>query len=63
MSVYDVTYETLGHKHPRISTTADMDEYIPPKKGMELDRDSLLTLSSINLERSLKIHRIFHPEK
>ena len=36
MSVYDVTYETLGHTHPGISTAVDMGEYIPSKKGMEL---------------------------
>ena len=62
MSVYDVTYKNLGHTHPGISTAEDMGEYIPPKKGMELERDSLLTLSSINPEISLETHKIFHPE-
>ena len=48
MPVYDVTYETLGHTPPGISTEADMGEYIPPKKDMEPERYLLLTLSSIN---------------
>ena len=34
MSVYDVTYETLGHTHPGISTEAEMGEYSPTKKGL-----------------------------
>ena len=62
MSVYDVTYETLGHTHSGIYTEADMGEYSPPKKGMESERGYLLTLSIINPERSLETHRIFHPE-
>ena len=48
MPVYDVTYKTLGHTQPEISTAADMGEYIPPKKGMELESNLSLTLSSIN---------------
>ena len=32
MSVYDVTYQTLGHTHPGISTASDMSEYNPHKK-------------------------------
>ena len=60
MSVYEVTYETLGHKHPGISTAADMGWYSLTKKGMELERDYLLTLSIINPEISLDIHKIFY---
>ena len=63
MSVYDVTYETLGPTHPVICTSEYMGEYSPPKKGMELERYSLLNLSSINPERSLDTHKIFHHEK
>ena len=48
MSVYDVTYETLGHTHTVISIASDMGEYIPPKKGMELKRNFALTISSTN---------------
>ena len=59
MSVYDVTYETLGHTHPVICTSAYMGEYIPPNKGVELERYYLLTLSGINLEISLETHIIF----
>ena len=36
MSVYDVTYETIGYTHHGIYNAAEMGEYIPPKKGMEL---------------------------
>ena len=38
MSVYDITYKTLGHTYPGIYTAAEMGENIPPKKGMELER-------------------------
>ena len=62
LSVYDVTYETLSNTHPEISTSAYMGEYSPPKKGTELERDSLLTLSGINPERSLEAYKISHPE-
>ena len=34
----------LGHTHPGISTTAEMGEYIPLKKSMELERNFSLTL-------------------
>ena len=34
MSVYGVTYKTLGPTHPLIYTEADMGEYIPSNKGM-----------------------------
>ena len=34
MSVYDVTYKTIGHTHPGNSTAAGMGEYNPTKKGM-----------------------------
>ena len=63
MSVYDVTYETIGHTHPVISTAAEMGEYITPKKGMEPERNLSSIVSIINPERSLEIHKIFHPEK
>ena len=62
MSVYDVTYKTLGHTHPGTSTAAAMGEYSPHKKRMELEMYSLLTVSSINLGRSLETHKIFQPE-
>ena len=62
MSVYDVTYKTLSHTHPGISTSAYMEEYSPPNKGMEPERNFSLSLSSINPEISLKTHKIFHPE-
>ena len=51
MSVYDVTNKTIGHTHPVIYTAADMGEYSPPKKGMELEMNLSLKLSSINPER------------
>ena len=44
MPVYDVTYKTLVHTQPEISTAADMGEYIPPKKRMELESNLSLTL-------------------
>ena len=47
MSVYDITYETLGHTHPRIYTILEMDEYRPPKKCMEPEWNYLGNLSSI----------------
>ena len=62
MSVYDATYKTLGHTHPRIYTVADMGKYSPPHKGMELERYSFWNLLGINTERSLENHRKFHPE-
>ena len=58
--IYDVTYETISHTHPGISTVADMVEYSPHNKGIELENYSLLTLSGINPERSLETHKIFH---
>ena len=36
MSVYEITYKTLDHTHPVISTAAYMGEYITYKKGVEL---------------------------
>ena len=62
MPVYDVTYKTLGHTHSGIFTAVEICEYIPPKKEIELERDDLLNLSSINPEISLEIHKIFHLE-
>ena len=40
MSIYDVTYKTLGHTYPGISTIAKMGENSPPKKRKELEKDS-----------------------
>ena len=62
MSVYYVTYETLGHTHPVISTAEEMGEYSLPKKGTKLENNFSLTLSGINPEISLQTHRIFYPE-
>ena len=62
MPAYDVTYKNVGHTQPEISTAADMGEYIPPKKRMELESNLSLTLSSINTEISLETHKIFYPE-
>ena len=62
MSVYEVTYKTLGLTHPGNSTAADMGEYILPNKGMEWESYFSLTLSIINSERSLETHKIFYPE-
>ena len=50
MPFYEVTYKTLGHTHPGISTASEMVEYIPSKKGVELERYLLLNLSIIHLE-------------
>ena len=50
MSVYDVTYETIGHTYPVIYTAAEMGEYSPSKKGMKLERNFSFTLSSISTE-------------
>ena len=47
-SVYDVTYETLGHTQPGIVTAADKVKCIPHKKGMELEGNLLFNLSSIH---------------
>ena len=50
ISVYDITYKTLDHTHPVISNVADMGEYIPPNKGIYLERNLSLTISIINPE-------------
>ena len=42
MSVYDVTYKTLGHKQPGIYTAADMGEYSNSKKGMKMGKEFLI---------------------
>ena len=63
LSVYDITYETLCHKHPVIVTAEDKGEYIPTNKDMWLERNSLLTLSVIHPEKSLWTHERFHTEK
>ena len=47
----------IGHKHPGIFTVSDMGEYNSLNKGMELERNLSLTLSSINLEISLETHK------
>ena len=44
-------HKNLGHTHPVIYTKSDMGKYNPPNRGMELERDYLLILSSINPER------------
>ena len=62
MSVYDVTYETLGHTHSVITTAEDMVEYRPPNNGMESESNFSLTLSSINPEILLEIHKRFNPK-
>ena len=59
MPGYDVTYENLGHTHHGIYTAAEMGEYSPSKKGVELERNFSFTLSSIK-ETSLKPHKILH---
>ena len=51
MSVYDVTYKTLGNTHPGISTASEVGEYSLPKKGMKLESNFSLILEIINLER------------
>ena len=63
MSVYDVTYKTLGRTYPVIYTAVEMGWYSPSNKWTELERNFSLTLSSINPERSLENHKIFHPRK
>ena len=37
MPVYDITYKNLGHTHYEIDTTAEKDEYNPPKKSIQLE--------------------------
>ena len=63
LSVYDMTYKALGRTCTGIFILSDKDEYNPPNKDMELERNYLLTLSSIHPEKSLETHEIFHPEK
>ena len=36
LSVYDMTYSTLGHTHTVILIVADKDEYNPTKKNIKL---------------------------
>ena len=62
MSVYYVTYKTLGHTHPKMYTAEGMGKHSSHKKGMELERNYLLTLSSNHPKKSLETHEIFHPE-
>ena len=62
MSLNDVRYEILGHTDLVTSTVSEMGEYSRPKKGTELERNYLLTLSSINPEISLETHKTFHPK-
>ena len=54
--------KTLGHKRLGIVTVSYKGEYVPPKKGMELERSSLFTLLIIHPERSLDTHERFYPE-
>ena len=63
MSIYNTTQKTLGRTHPVMVAADDKDEYSPPKKGIESERNLSLTLSSIHTEISLATHEIFHPEK
>ena len=51
----------IGHTHPGIYTSAYMGEHSLPKKGMDLERNLSLNPSSINPERLLETHKIFHP--
>ena len=61
MSVYDFTYETIGHTHTGIYSASEMGKYIPYKKGMELEGNFSFNLSSIK-ERLLETRKKFHPE-
>ena len=63
ISVHGITYETLCHTNPVISTAEEMGEYRQPKKGMELEINLSLTLSSIHPEISLVTYKIFLPGK
>ena len=63
MSVYEITYKTIGQTHHVIYTAEEMGEYSPPKKGMEVERNLSLTLSIINTKILLETHKIFHLEK
>ena len=63
MSVCDMTYSTLGHILTWIVIVADNNEYNPPKQDVELENNSLLTLSSVYLGKSLETHERSHPEK
>ena len=56
---HDITYKTLDHTHPAIVTAEERVEYIPTKKYMELERNSLLTLSSNNPEIPLENHIVY----
>ena len=47
LSVYDITYKTLDHTHPVIVTESEKGKYIPTKKDMEFESNSLLNLSII----------------
>ena len=40
-----------------------MGEYSPPKNGMESERNLSLKIYTVNPERSLENHKIFHTEK
>ena len=44
---HDITYKTLDHTHPVIVTESEKGKYIPTKKVMEFESNSLLTLSII----------------
>ena len=60
LSVYDITYETLGHTHPGFFTAADKGECSPT---MELERNYVLTLPIIHTEKLYETHKIFCPKK
>ena len=63
MSVYDITYKTLGHTHHRNGTAAQKGERIPTKKEKEFEKNYLLNLPSIHPEKSLDTHEKCYPKK
>ena len=57
-SVYEVTYETLGHTHPEMFFSEN-GEYIPAKKDMELESNPWSKLSSIHPENHWRLMKDF----
>ena len=51
LSVYDISYKTLDHTYPGIVNAAEKGEYTPTNKYMELESNSLFTLSSTHTEK------------
>ena len=39
MPVNDITHKILGHTNPKLSTAAEISEYIIYKKDVELERN------------------------